>query len=141
MSHPRIGGKWDGVPEVFELRISDYIMPITPPRELNLPKFDPNRYYITSGDAIQKTLQLIEEMEELRKPITDMPGEMPTQVRDFVTKLSNAIDAAHRMMTDLAKARGTALFLETEWAQNVLICMPKNPRSRTQKSPIDVPVE
>ena len=140
MSHPRIGGKWDGVPEVFELRISDYIMPITPPRELSLPKFDPNRYYITSGDAIQKTLQLIEEMEEIRTPINSIV-DPPLPVQEFITKLSNAIDAAHRMMTDLAKARGTALFLETEWAQNVLICMPKNPRSRTQKSPMDVPVE
>jgi hypothetical protein len=85
---------------------------------------DPMRYFITSGDAVQKI------------------GIMIQHVRTAIRKNKNAYGKALQKMlkeaTTLQKAflkiRGPHCFLETEWDSHRLVCVPKDPRKRDDES-------
>ena len=65
---------------------------------------DPNTYFITSGEAIAKA-------EKLEKDIWLMAGK------------------ARQLKNMLKKARGPAVYLETEWNDGRLLLKRKNPRN------------
>ena len=85
---------------------------------------DPMRYFITSGDAVQKI------------------GIMIQHVRTAIRKNKNAYGKALQKMlkeaTTLQKVfleiRGPHCFLETEWDSHRLVCVPKDPRKRDDES-------
>lgn len=66
---------------------------------------DPHTYFITSGEAIAKATQL-------EKDIWLMAGK------------------ARQLKNMLKKARGPAVYLETEWNDNRLLLKRKNPRNK-----------
>ena len=85
---------------------------------------DPMRYFITSGDAVQKI------------------GIMIQHVRTAIRKNKNAYGKALQKMLKEAttlqkvflKIRGPHCFLETEWDSHRLVCVPKDPRKRDDES-------
>jgi hypothetical protein len=84
--------------DVWELVVSDFVQAI-----------DPKQYFITSGDAVQKSKRLVE---------------------DFKTMT----DAAIKFNKLLMKAKGPATYLETEWtAVHGLLIKRKDPRSKKKK--------
>lgn len=66
---------------------------------------DPHQYFITSGEAIAKA-------EKLEKDIWLMAGK------------------ARQLKNMLKKARGPAVYLETEWNDSRLLLKRKNPRNK-----------
>ncbi|MEM3097480.1 MAG: hypothetical protein QXU32_02005 [Nitrososphaerales archaeon] len=80
--------------------------------ELVLSEFvsaiDPKNYFVTSGEAIQKA-------KKLEQDLWHMAGE------------------ARKLRRLLEKARGSAVYLETEWQDGHLILRRKNPRSKKGK--------
>lgn len=76
--------------------------------ELILSEFvtaiDPKTYFVTSGEAVRKA-------EQLAKDLWKMAGQ------------------AQKLQNYLKKARGPAVYLETEWNDGRLILKRKNPRN------------
>jgi len=120
--------KYEGA---YNLKISLFIDILDPPKTFNMPKLDPNRYYITSGDAIRKTSQLIKDIYkyagEARKKLKSLE-QTPEEV-EFEKKSWEAAGKAQKLMKELEKTRGKNIFLETDRSQGSLIVVAKNPRS------------
>jgi hypothetical protein len=95
--------------------------------------FDPNTYFITSGDAIKKTHVMIEDLQQyeigISECITTMETYSDTEL-ELITVIKNATVAAKQLLTDLETAKGENCFLETEWDSHLLYVVPKNPRAR-----------
>ncbi len=79
-------------------------------------------FFVTSGDAIQKSAFLRHVLEERRVAL--VAAQQPTTGVD--TRLT---EVAHFVATLLA-ARGTAKFAEIEWVDHRLYVYMKNPRSK-----------
>ena len=62
-----IGEPADSPHAVFELRIWDHLNKIDPTEfgVSDVPSLNPANYYVTSGDAISKTKQLVKDLKEL----------------------------------------------------------------------------
>lgn len=77
--------------------------------------FDPKNYFVTSGDAVFKTKFMISELKSRLQ-------------KEGSESLARSLKQAEQLMEKLLKARGPDCFLETEWDQHILKCIPKNPR-------------
>lgn len=126
--------------DVYELRFSDFVQKLNPPPSSNLEPLDPANYFITSGDAIQKTIKLLSDLKEHSKKLKSIQKKGPA-FRTYSVKVAKATDGARKMLKALQKARGKAVFLETEWGVGsacdssgnvcqLLLIKPKNPRIR-----------
>lgn len=69
-----------------------------------ITELDPKTYFVTSGEAVRKA-------EQLEKDIWKMAGK------------------ARKLRNYLKKARGPAVYLETEWNDGMLVLKRKNPRN------------
>lgn len=96
-------------PEVFELVLSDFLPTLT--------DFNPNDYFITSGDAVEKTKYMCRELKNLIDKNTNMANEY-----------NDALVKCESLLQLLIVMRNPDLFLETEWMNHRLLCIPKNPR-------------
>ena len=139
INHQIIGSEIDGTSHAFQLIVSNYLNILKPPRGLMgndghaLPSFDPDGHFITSGDAVQKTEQLCRDLIEYRQLVEhgiERLEDSKQSFIDFHAACSAALDNAKRMKSDLIKARGTAIFMECEWIERILLVVPKNPRLR-----------
>lgn len=95
--------------------------------------FDPNTYFITSGDAIKKTHVMIEDLQKYEKGISECIMTMATYSDvelNLITIIKEASTAAKQLLNDLETAKGENCFLETEWDSHLLYVVPKNPRAR-----------
>lgn len=185
-------------PQIFELRLSDHIVDINPDSfgmDLSsapgIPSLDPHSYYITSGDAVAKTIKLKQDLQELAErlysgpAITGWPNELtcpicskrctstsgktlhlkkcekkykklicphcskkcsskpglvlhikkcPEKPKQPLEEYKEAVQKAAKQAVALVKklkdARAEDCFLETEWRNHSLLCIPKNPRKR-----------
>lgn len=152
----KIGEEIEGrSPSVFELVIEDHIEFVDPKYyDLSDTKYiNPKDYFITSGDAVEKTkalkrdmLNLIDELQyELCKLIqiehcctfdkaTDLyhGGLRPksNRLNEYKLDVVESIAQIDKLLDNLKKARGGDCFLETEWDSHRLLCIPKNPRMR-----------
>lgn len=140
-------------PQTFELVLDDHIQAVHPKTFGIKEEFiDPRRYFITSGDAIQKARVLEQDLwqlaarlrkrvieqiqrehritqQEARKRYNDGCGtQRPKRLRDYEQAIWTKAGHARRLMNQLKKARGDNCFLETEWDDHRLLCIPKNPR-------------
>jgi len=127
-------------PEVYELQLEDYVPAFRPNdfgiKELQFDPIVPKDAYITSGDAIQKALDIerrylavAEQALSLSRTSDDL------KLRAKSAKLSETalllVGRCRLMIKHLEDARGSNTFFETEWSQShQLLCIPKNPRSR-----------
>lgn len=140
--YPRIGEVLDPGYPIYELRIYDFLDILDPPHGYVLPKMDPQEYYITSGDALQKTRYLSKVLWEYAGKARAQLKKMrsPTQTQTAFEKSCWAqAGAANRLITILTKIRGSDVFLETEWtSDHVLTVLRKNPRSRQLDEDSDI---
>lgn len=104
--------------KVFILNIYDHVDFIRGADYDELLELDPKSYFITSGDAVQKTLYMLEEMRAMEKKIKNK----------YKRALKKNIVKAEKLLELLIDARGPDCFLETEWENHTLKCVPKNPR-------------
>src|SRR5208283_1406468 len=94
----------------YELDIYDHISVIDPKDFGYRGKpFDPKAYFITSGDAIQKTKFLLKELRAYAERI-------PKDNTDWRAAAEAALIGGQSMLDYLIQARGPSIFLETEWS-------------------------
>lgn len=121
---------------VYQLEVSMYLRRLDPTPEMagfGLVSIDPIDYYVTSGDAVQKTTYLSRILwayaGKARKVLSEL--EHPSQESvEFEQECWKQAGNAQRLLNLLIKVRGHDVFLETEWNQHQLLCIPKNPRSK-----------
>jgi hypothetical protein len=94
-------------PEVFELGLDEFLP--------TFDEFNPNDYFITSGDAVEKTRFMLKQLKKLREERT-------------IDEYDIAIVKCDNLLQLLIAMRQPDLFLETEWLNHRLLCIPKNPR-------------
>ena len=85
---------------------------------------DPMRYFITSGDAVQKIGIMIQHVRTAIKKNKNAYGKALQKMLKEATTLQKAF----------LKIRGPHCFLETEWDSHRLVCVPKDPRKRDDES-------
>lgn len=124
MDYPEIGEQSDKRPAAFTLDILTHV-PIVNPDDYNLPcdtpKINPEDYFVTSGDAVEKAKYMAQQIRKLSKSVTHT---------GYAAALSVMADNADYLIEKLITARGPDCFLETEWCGgHILIVIPKNPRA------------
>ena len=151
MCYHKIGEPFDVKPSIFQLIIDDHIDKADP-KDFglkNVKSIDPNDYFITSGDAVQKVQflekNLLKLAEDLRKEsynllskkygvdITEAQelyknGKRPDKFGEYEQAVWKSADQAKKLLNKLLEARGDDCFLETEWDSHNLFVIPKNPR-------------
>lgn len=146
-------------PSVFELVVEDHV-PFVNPRSYGLSSaadtadsINPADYFVTSGDAVEKTKVLEKDLwhlaGELRKRSYALlekehgcsPAEAqalfrdgvrpsrPKRFHEYEAAVWKAAGQARKLLNALQKAKGENCFLETEWESHKLLCIPKNPRT------------
>lgn len=153
-SYPRIGDEvQDPQPPVFELVIEDHV-PWVNPADYGLDHegINPNDYFITSGDAVEKARVLDRDLWQLagslRKELFGLiaqehgcdsikaqelfrSGVRPSgkaRFHEFEQEVWRAAGSCRKLVNALRAAKGENTFLETEWQDHRLLCIPKNPR-------------
>lgn len=134
-----IGSNYSKTCTVFEIRIYDHLPHIDPTEFglTNVPKIDPEMYYVTSGDAICKTLQLQKDLWELVKKVnTLIKKESSEKLVAYQKVLCSCASRSKIFIDKLKVAKGDAVFLETEWrggnGKGVLVAICKNPRPKNR---------
>jgi len=144
----------DDRPSVFELILDDHVI-YANPKDYDLKDIDginPYDYFVTSGDAVQKAKVLEKNMWEhagnLRKLIYQRIADEnqvsvldaqqlfrdgtkvkdPARLCEYEKLVWKAAGKARRLHQALVEAKGSDCFLETEWDNHILLCIPKNPR-------------
>lgn len=131
MHYHEIGTPFVKRPSIFSLNIDD-VFPTIDPSSFGFIKITPRNYYVTSGDAIQKALYMKNDIINLKKSL----GEISREGQDnqsfvhqsLMTECDDAIRSTNKLLDNLYEARGEFVFLETEWDDHHLLCIPKNPR-------------
>jgi hypothetical protein len=119
----------------YTLIITKVLKQLTPPPSFGLDSIDPEEYFITSGDAIQK-------VRYLSKILWKYAGTARCKLRTMSAPTAKDIEfeklcweqagASNRLLHILKKLRGSNVFLETEWNNDrKLVLHIKNPRSKT----------
>lgn len=136
----------DNCPAVFELKIDNCLCCIKP-EVFNLPTstlaINPHSYFITSGDALAKAIKLEKDLwllaTKLRKKYAALRTRKGKKVWVFNPTYKAYVEAVWKcagqcrtMVNRLCEAKGANCFLETEWREQRLIVIPKNPRSKTK---------
>ena len=141
-------------PSVFELVIEDHVAFVNPADYgiTDTTGINPADYYITSGDAIEKA-KVLEKIlwkyaGDLRKRTYEIVAEensctpleahalfrsgirpqSPSRFSEYEAAVWKAAGRSRKMRNALEKAKGEDCFLETEWDNHKLLCIPKNPR-------------
>jgi hypothetical protein len=142
------------LPQVYELRIDDHVQYINPEDYgLKGEQFiKPSDYFITSGDAIEKTRILYRDLHDLANSLKDkcinaivedsqctsekaqktydrgVPNKKWSKLQEYATEVARVAIDGSILLHELIKAKGPNVFLETEWNSHHLLCIPKNPR-------------
>ena len=128
-----IGGDYDTSCTVFEIKIYDHLNHISPTEFglTDIPSLDPEMYYVTSGDAIRKTMQLQKDLWILVGKVQKIAGKKPAKKLALYLKALYSCAVRSKILIDKLKvARGEAIFLETEWRDRRVIAVAKNPRPK-----------
>jgi hypothetical protein len=127
-----IGGTYDKSCTVFEIKIYDHLNHIDPSEFglSNVPKLNPKMYYVTSGDAICKTVQLQKDLWLLVGKIKEL-AKSDKKLAQYLKALYRCASLSQVLIDKLKVAKGSAVFLETEWRDGSrVICVAKNPRPK-----------
>lgn len=142
----------DEHPTVFELVMEQHVQFVDPVKYgLHIESVDPNDYFVTSGDAIQKTIYMSYQIKNLADKINQACIEREwnkidrldtsntihpirlnesnmSQLQEYRRDLMVNYAKSLRLIELLTEAKGSYVFLETEWNNHRLLCIPKNPR-------------
>lgn len=125
--------KGDTEDVIYELDIDSYVQFIDP-AEYGINEFEvirPTDYFITSGDAVIKATYLDRDMWHLAGEARKKYGKSTNKKhKAFQKRLWEAAGKCRILLNTLKKIRGDAIFLELEWRDHKLYCIPKNPRKR-----------
>ena len=155
MSYHLIGESFepDEKPSVFQLKVEDHV-DFVHPRKYGIKEdyVDPNEYFVTSGDAVEKAKILERDLWQLAGRLRSRVIELmmiegkcsrakaqeryrkgkgpkrPKKLRDYEKAVWTAAGQARKLLHLLKKAKGDDCFFETEWDNHCLLCIPKNPR-------------
>lgn len=140
-------------PAVFELVLDD-ILPFVNPKDYNVDEngINPRDYFITSGDAVEKAKVLEKDLwkyaGEVRRKTCELisveydvntqeaqkmyqDGVRPSEPKGFAeyeSAIWSCAGKSRSLLNSLLKAKSDNCFLETEWDNHKLLCIPKNPR-------------
>lgn len=125
----KIGEPFVEPPIVFQLDVSDHIQYVDPSDYglKDIKSIDPNQYFITSGDAVEKAKILYAHYVKLRDELQAL-GSTDQNMINYTTAIAFATEQAATMLEHLKKAKGDHCFLETEWDCHVLYVKAKDPR-------------
>lgn len=144
----------DPPPAVFELVLTDHVPWVNPSDYgLDVTGINPNDYFITSGDAVEKAKILDRDLWQLagflRKELfrllmeehqctqakaqelfkNDIRPSSQPRLGEYEAEVWKAAGQSRKLINALKTAKGSNCFLETEWNNNhCLLCIPKNPR-------------
>jgi len=133
-------------PAVFELDLAKFI-PCVDPTCYGLPEdtpqVDPCAYFITSGDALAKAIKLENDMWALAIQLRKQYARLGTrqgkkkwiikrEYKEYVEAVWKCAGRCRAMVNRLYEAKGPNCFLETEWREQCLVVIPKNPRSKVK---------
>lgn len=151
---PRIGDPIQHPPPpVFELFISEHVSTIDP-REFGVDRdgINPVDYFVTSGDAVEKAKILDRDLWQLAGALRreayaliaadhkcdliqaqdlfrqGIRPQNPARFGELEAATWKAAGQSRKLLSALKAAKGTNIFLETEWQDHHLLCIPKNPR-------------
>jgi len=150
---PRIGEVHLEPCAFYHLILEDHVEYVNPSLYgLTEDSINPADYFITSGDAVQKAKVLEKDLwhlaGELRKQSYDIickehkcdhqksvalyskgiRPKSPKNFKEYEAAVWKAAGSSRKLLNALIKARGTNIFLETEWNHHRLLVIPKNPR-------------
>jgi hypothetical protein len=129
---PRVGDPVEGQP-FFALYLSDHLPDINP-TNFNLgddvPSLDPNYYFITSGDAINKAHKLQDDLWALAGNLKSNYKGRSKKFDKYIKAVWSCAGFSRSLVNKLYKIKGEHCFLETEWRNKILIVLPKDPRAR-----------
>jgi hypothetical protein len=151
----KVGQPIDPGATVYQLVLSDFLTYVDPKEYGMLEEkgVDPNYYFITSGDAVEKTKILDKDLwrhaGDVRKNICEMISKKrgvslkeamviyknKEGLKDFESILEYEkqiwvmAGKARALLNNLIKIKGDNCFLETEWESHRLLCIIKNPRN------------
>lgn len=144
---------------IMELDVWHYFNkpPTAPPEMPKEIHFDPSYYYITSGEAIEKTNYMVLHLDEKLEMLINLMAksvmgalhikkpeaikrikakeDLPKSIKSYITYYDYMVDsksAAKSLIALLKKFRGKNCFLETEWDSHRLLCISKNPRMKEE---------
>ena len=131
-------------PAVFELRLCDHLPDVNPKtfKLSGVPAIDPYTYFVTSGDALAKAIKLEKDMWKLAALLNTTYAKLRTikgkktwifqsKYKKYVQTIWACAGRCRSMRNQLDKAKGVNCFLETEWREQKLIVIPKNPRIKS----------
>lgn len=127
----KIGEPFTEPPVVFELNVNDHIKFVDPNNFglSNVKTIDPVKYFITSGDAVEKTKVLYKHYVALYNELQELSKSDPTVV-DYTKAIGVAVEQCSTMLQHLITAKGDHCFFETEWMSNrTLHVKAKDPRA------------
>ena len=146
-------------PSVFELIVEDHVAFVNPKSydligaEYLTECINPADYFVTSGDAIEKARILEKRIWHLAGKLRRQsylmiesehgctPAEAqalfrdetrpsrPKRFHEYEAAVWKAAGQARKLLNALIKSKGDNCFLETEWDNHKLLCIPKNPRT------------
>lgn len=123
----------DSVENGYHLVVQDHV-PYVDPSDYGITDFDginPSDYFITSGDACWKAEQLKKDLWAAAGQTRKKYGKSSKKRhRAFNDEMWKAAGKASSLLHTLNKVKGDAIFLETEWRNHNLYCIPKNPRRK-----------
>lgn len=110
----------------YVLSIDDHVPYVDPAAYgiTGLKGIKPSNYFITSGDAVVKATHLAADLAALTAAARRQGSA------ELVTALLAATKRARALVALLSEVRGTNVFLELEWKDHDLYCIPKNPRKK-----------
>jgi len=149
--YPKIGD--DVVASVYELIILEHVEFVNPKDfKIKAEHVDPRDYFITSGDAVEKAKVLERDLWRLagklrRRMVGEIKvcrkcsdkkalrlyrqGTRPMKTRslsNYEKAIWRAAGQARKFVNVLKAVKAENCFLETEWENHKLLCIPKNPR-------------
>lgn len=100
----------------------------------DLDAINPNDYFITSGDAVSKATILDRDMWQAAGQARKQYGNSKKKDhQQFLVLIWDAAGKCRKFLNFLKKIRGEHIFLETEWRDHRLYCIPKDPRKKGQE--------
>ena len=135
-------------PAVFELKLCEHLPDVNPKTFglSDVPAIDPHAYFITSGDALAKAIKLEKDMWKLAALLNTTYAKLRTikgkktwifeskykkHAKKYAETVWKCAGRCRAMKNNLNKAKGVNCFLETEWREQRIIVIPKNPRIKS----------
>jgi len=138
-------------PKGYIFKIDEWVNCLKIKHELINIIIDPKMYFVTSGEAVTKSTILESDLWDCYRSLLNIiinifedEGLDPLysfrhnllikfdmELQKCLLQCWRSACQSRYLTTHLTEARGTHLFLETDWQDGSILCYPKNPRGVT----------